>query len=847
MERIKNRKCINKLSIRMLAVKRQKNLITIFAIILTSVLFTAVFTIGSGIIESFQESTMRQVGGRSMSGIKYILPKDYEKLSKDPKVKNPSYRILISGAENKELLKLSTEINYATDENAEAMFCLPSHGKMPEGRLELATSTLVLDALKLPYKLGETVTLEFSICGKKILQDFTLSGYWEGDKVAIAQQCFLSKKYCDEMVSTPTVSINENNNGNYEGYWMMDFDFSNSWNIEKKTRELLKRNGYNIKKTNYGINWAYTTGSIDLEFIITFIEILCLILASGYLIIYNIFSMNITIDIQSYGLYKTIGMTEKQLKKLVHRQALFFSVIGIPCGLILGAISGKLLFPIIIINYSTGGIARNSWNPFIFLGAAIVSFLTIWISCSRPCRLAAKVSPMEAVKYIETKNGNKKKKKKRTVKVTPYSFGLTNIGRNKKKVALVVCSLSLSMILLNSMYVIIHGFHLDRYVSNLMLGDAMICDATVLNMQIMERNFHGVTTEMQETMKNMEGVEELHNVYVDDSILHLNKTGLSNFNVLIKSQPEMFDGMKEYISYIREEKKLDCWVYGIDEWGIGQIESFQGTIDWEKFQSGDYVFISSWGSIFEENPLEGIYYQPGDKLTLELPDGTEKEYEVMAIAKVPYAMSCRAFHNFGVEMILPESEYLSHTKDMAALFSILFMKKGEEDIGYENLKNYTEHAETTLDCILKQTYEKEFEDYVNMYWIAGGMLSLVLAIIGILNFINAVTMGILTRKREFAMMEAIGMTGRQMKHMLAWEGGFYALFTAAVSILAGSLIQELVLKRVMKDVWIFEFHFMITPIFICLPMLLMIACTIPIVAYRKMAKESVVERLRETE
>ena len=55
-----------------------------------------------------------------------------------------------------------------------------------------------------------------------------------------------------------------------------------------------------------------------------------------------------------------------------------------------------------------------------------------------------------------------------------------------------------------------------------------------------------------------------------------------------------------------------------------------------------------------------------------------------------------------------------------------------------------------------------------MFWIVGGSLSLILALIGILNFINAIVTGILARKQELAMMEAVGMTGKQMKWMLSW-------------------------------------------------------------------------------
>lgn len=839
MEKIKNQKCVKNLSNRMLAAKRQKNLAAIAAIILTSLLFTAVFTVGSGMMESFQEAAMRQVGGSSMAGVKYILPEDYEKLSKDPAVKNPSYRILISGAKNPELLKLSTEINYATKENAKAMFCLPEEGTMPEKRLELATSTLVLEQLGIPCRIGETVTLEFDVYGKSITQDFTLSGYWEGDEIAMAQQVFLSREYCDEIVQVPEVSSEENISGNYEGYWMMDFDFSNSWNIEKKTKDLLKRNGYNSKKTSYGINWAYTTGSLDMETLAFFGGLILLILVSGYLIIYNIFSLNITMDIQNYGLYKTIGMTEKQLKKLVHHQAFLLSVIGIPCGLLSGAVFGKLMFPMIVKNFNTSGVVKNSLHPFIFLGAAAVSFLTVWISCGRPCRMAAKVSPIEAVRYSET--ASFQKKKKHTGRVTMRAFGWANLGRNKKKVALVVASFSLSLILLNSVYVGVHGFDMDKFVSTQMVGDAMVCDATTLNVQVWEKNFSGVTPKIQERLRSMEGVEELHNVYTKESVISLDKKGIANVDKLVESEPEFFgdEGMKDILKWqIHRGKEMDCRIYALDEWGLGQVECLEGTMDTEKFQSGDYVIISSWGSVFNENsPLEGVYYHSGDTLSLQLPDGTKKEYTVMAVGKVNYAISCRQFGTFGAEVILPEQEYLLHTEDPGALFSVLFMQDGKEDAGYQQVQHYTEQEETGLDCILKQTYEQQFSEFVDMFWLVGGVLSFVLAFIGLLNFINAVVMGILTRRREFLMMEAVGMTGRQCKAMLAWEGIFYVFLTAMVSLIAGVFLQWFLLKPMMQEMWFFEFQFTLLPILVCLPLLLLIAALVPVLAVSVMRKK----------
>lgn len=58
-----------------------------------------------------------------------------------------------------------------------------------------------------------------------------------------------------------------------------------------------------------GINWAYGASSVDWQTVAVIAGILALIILSGYLIIYNIFSISVTRDIQFYGLLKTIGAT----------------------------------------------------------------------------------------------------------------------------------------------------------------------------------------------------------------------------------------------------------------------------------------------------------------------------------------------------------------------------------------------------------------------------------------------------------------------------------------------------------------------------------------------------------
>ena len=846
MLKVKNKKVINRLSRRTLSAKRKKNIVVILAIVLTAMMFTALFTIAGAMNESFQEATMRQVGGKSMAGFKCILPEDYEKLTKDSVVKNPSYRIVVGEVQNEELRKISIEVNYAQEENAKNMFCYPTEGAMPKERLEIATSTLVLEALGIPCRLGENVPLTISVDGNLITENFILSGYWKGDGVAMAQECWVSKAFCEEVAPTPARSFYEQEGSDYAGYWMMDFDYANSWDIEAKTIALLERNGYDSNRIGYGINWAYTSSSVDTETIVFGGVILFLILASGYLIIYNIFSLNVIGDIQSYGLLKTIGTTEKQLKRLVRKQALLLSLIGIPLGLVLGTLVGKSLFPIIVSNFETGGVINFSVHPMLFVGAAVFSFLTVWISCNKPCKLAARVSPVEAVRYTDV-SYNGKKKEKKSKKVTTFSFAWANVGRNRKKVTVVVLSLSLSMILLNCVYSLVSGFDKDKFVSTYLIGDALVTDAGILNFSASAVDLNGITPKVQEDLQAIEGIESIHNVYYEESEITLDDAAYEKILRFLNENPQYFSDDEVEIDWLRDNQMIDGDIYGMDQWGMEQLEVHKGKIDWEKFKTGKYILMNTLGLSWEIDPLSGVYYDVGDKVELELPDGTTKKYEVMAITDVPYAMTSRRFSFFDTKIILPETEFVEHTKEKGALLSMLSLSEGKKTSVCQALEDYTENVEKNLTYVSKQTYEEQFGSFTNMFWIVGGALSFVLALIGILNFMNAIVTGILARKKELAMMEAVGMTGGQMRGMLAWEGIFYIILTGCFSIAIGGAISLLVIRNVAKEMWFLSYHFTVMPIVVCIPILVLLACAIPVATYKNMTKESTVDRMRANE
>lgn len=131
--------------------------------------------------------------------------------------------------------------------------------------------------------------------------------------------------------------------------------------------------------------------------------------------------------------------------------------------------------------------------------------------------------------------------------------------------------------------------------------------------------------------------------------------------------------------------------------------------------------------------------------------------------------------------------------------------------------------------------------------IVGGALSLIIGVIGILNFINAMLTSIISRRREFAMLQSIGMTNKQLRRMLIYEWLFYALATIISSIVFGSLLSFIIVQPIAKNLWFFSYRFIISPILIASPILILASILVPFVSYMNVNKQTIVERLREAE
>ena len=411
MRNINNRKWISNISKKSMKANRKRNLILILAISLTAFMVTAVFTVAGSMITGMEESTMYQVGSDFHAGFKFLTQKQYDKLSRDDKINELSYSVIVGQSLNEELREDYTEIRYTGEGNAKHSFSFPEIGTLPQKENEIATCINVLHDFGLSHEIGQTIRLQIDNGIDTYEGEFLVSGIWKKPAATLANQIYVSKEFQEKFSPTWQNEVDMKkfmDVDSYAGSINPGFNFNNAFNISGKMDELKMRLDFG-KEINEGVNWAYSTSSIDPTSMALMIFLLFIIMVSGYLIISNIFSISVAADIHHYGLLKTIGTTNKQLKKIVIRQAIMIGIISIPIGLIIGYLASMIIIPLIVGNMISIPVAME-FHLWFFVISGIFSWITVRISCVRPCRIVKKISPVEAVRYVGDSKSIKKKK-----------------------------------------------------------------------------------------------------------------------------------------------------------------------------------------------------------------------------------------------------------------------------------------------------------------------------------------------------------------------------------------------------------------------------------------------------
>ncbi len=843
-----NRPVINKIANKTYRANRNRNFIAIVAIVLTTVLFTTIFTMGFELLNTVKQENIRKAGGDGQIVLSNITDEVYKKVKDNPRIDKIAYTKLVADEILEDSLRgLKSEMWYMDNTAIEFAGYKLEDGHFPQTQQEIITDSKLLEGLGIEKKIGTSIKLNYRVKDKFRTEEFILAGYWNAEEFSDVHRIIVSKDYLNAIQND--IPYTYDIDMNYSGSVVVYINFKDDKKLSEQITAMLEESGYvwegmgaDKNASNFviaRISPAYLfTASLDNSSVIMgLIGAILLIFVTGYLIIYNIFQISVMQDIRFFGQLKTLGTTEGQLKQLLQKQANRLAAIGIPIGLILGYFLGVLLVPALMqsTTYKTADSVQITVIPIIFLGAAFFSFITIYISVSIPRKAASKVSPLEALRFVDTKSKKLKKEKQSVNGGKIYRMAIANLGRNRKRTLLVVFSLGLAAVLFNSVFTFVNGFDEEAYVNNFLDKDFIISTAEYFNYAFDKSEYR------------------IPQSYID----------------YVKSQPEFGEGGRLIRTKVLQEQffaesdllpspnrdvngypMID--LYGADDYLLQSMDLLEGVLDFDKLKAGAGIIIGISDSGFG-NAEANIPIQVGDKIKIHFYDVTDeinlhetavREFEV--IAKVLIKENTYTDRHTGnTNIYIPSDVFLEYIKNPVTVSYIFNCKEGEKNIQQmqEKLEYYVK-SNSLLNFDSKKKYLDEFSGVKNTFVIIGSVFGGIIAFIGIVNFFNAMFTSVFTRKGEFAMLQSVGMTDQQLKSMLITEGLVYAIATILLSILFGTVVSLTIVKIVSHSIWFFTFRFTLLPIMVLSPIFIIIAIMVPYFLCRGLEKESIIVRLR---
>lgn len=844
-----NKDVIRRLNRRMLKSNRLRNAVTIIAIILTTFMFTTIFTIGYSLANSVNEVLLLGQGSRASVYLTNPTPEQIESVRACLKVRAAGLRIradVMTDAKEKDEYKLMWFDETEYEKNLKPAI-KAVQGTYPEKENEIMLSTSYLIALGYDqYKIGYTIRLY----GEDGPKDFVLSGYYSG--FSSSNPCLVSKAYVD------TLGKNVTNDGYMSISSKADKnDDMLAWLEENITlsEEQKWENVYDVQVER---------GQTITGMVIAMCLISLLIVISGYLLIYNVMYISVAKDIRFFGMLKTIGTSASQINRLVKLQSVYLSAIGIPLGLLLGTLTsfGIVPFAMNMVSFDRTDMisAKVTFNIYIYAFAIFFAAITVLISVRKPAKLAAKVTPMEALRYYDgdsknvSKFGSKKIDKEYTEAKKVRMMAIRNVFRDKKRARLVFASLFLGSMVFLCINTFIKALSPDNFIDSYFCYDyALFMD--VDSSEVLKDSDYD---EVYDTTSGRTPEEIAKEVSSLDGLAycHVNKYAYGDlafdkdvYRPFLEYAVLNYNGgsVEELAEYFDESNQYRACVVSIDS---RMIEDYNRKanhkIDIERFKRGEVCLV---GYVQTDEDADKF---TGNILSIKnRENGVEKDIEVGATAVRGENYGLITGYNWAYvgtpQVILVCDSFLEELFPNAGVVGIVAdAKEGREP----ELATLIFQLYKANDCIegldIKSMETEDFKKSMMSLSIVGGGISLILILIGLMNFGNVMLTSVYTRSKEIATLESVGMTKKQLKKMLVCEGMTYGGISIGLIVTLGSVMIFGVGKLTENIADYAVTRYPIGAFIVLVIMILLICVATPLGIFKEITKKTVTERIRES-
>lgn len=833
MLKVKSKKVVSEIARITYRANKKKNFLTVFAIFLTTFLIAIVLALG---VSYWYTVSERQIRIQGMDyDIELSEPRD-DQVEKIRSMDNVEYVgvavkcAMIEQYQNKSLDKTRL---YWLDETCWEKQTIPAlegyEGKYPQGESEIMLSQDTLKAMgikkpRIGMKIPVTYfTLKESSDEELLKKEFVLCG-WYTDYSG-NQRGYVSKVFL-EMTDVKKTDFTQG---------ALKITLKNPLYSEKDIT--IMQNEINMDRNQY-IDADTDMISNFYRVVIGLVVMLLMIFMSGYLFIYNTLYISVSKDIRYYGQLKTVGMTSVQLKRIVYQQAVWNALAGIPLGLIAAFMIAKIVIPQLlqIINpvFSASDVVYA--KIWVFLTAGCFAFFTNLISCQEPAKMVGECSPIEALRYTAcTFRKNNHKRESGGV----YSMALQNMFRDKKQAIVIFTSFTIAISIFLVVNVLIRENDAKRILNETYTYDIQFKNETTLDD---DRN-QIITEDQISQIEQINGVKNVRKVTSAKVVVPYQEEVYGEYyKELYQSRYSPGNYEEDMELYQKEPGNVyfTSRFISVDEEGFDVLnESIGNILDRDAFETGKIAVAVKFLSF-----MEGDYGIPGKTIHFSLPDGKKptEEYSIQIAAVVDHGCNPAIFAGgYTPEMIVSE-KYAK--KLMGELFTELINVQYEDAFS----KGTEEKVKAVFENEQQISYDSKLERYAEMknsetkVKVLGNSIGFIIAMLAALNYLNMIAAGVQNRSKEFATLESIGMTTKQVKKMLRVEGIGYAVISIIISLTAGLPISYAVFNAM--NIYRISFSIPWASNLILFGVTLVLCMIVPILIYQKTQNASIIERLR---
>lgn len=566
-----------------------------------------------------------------------------------------------------------------------------------------------------------------------------------------------------------------------------------------------------------------------------------IVLISTIIVIYNSFQINVAERMKQFGLLRSLGATKKQIKSIVFREATILLMIAIPISLLLSiGIIYALQAVLDLLMKENNLLSIVSIDIKTLIISSTITIIAVYISSFLPARYVGNIYPLIAISSRVTikKESIKKRKNKTLNKFLNFKvlMALKNLGRNPKRCTVMILSVVVSSTLFITFTTLVQ--------------DAIMLKGTNYEYQNIDLEIT-TNTEFDNSKVDKNLITKIGNL--DNVNKVYLKYPLITGKVEIKSDKKIQEAGDIYeVENINGNTKEFMYtqinVYDKNALDVAKKYKISGDINIDKINAQNGVVLVSNGSA-KDNINKQRYrgkltnYKVNDEITLI--DDYGKEYKVKLMAIIESNIFERDIPQNTLSLITTDEVRHNLTKKDVEIANIGVDLKDSE----LHLKNYEE-----LYNMIQDNQEYSIVDWVdvNANEKTGTLLIQVLVygfifvitLISSINIINTITMNITLRRKELSVLKSIGMSQKDLKKMIMYEGVFYGLVGGTIGSIAGCVFTYIIYD-VLYDIVGLTWRLPLKLCIITILVSIIISFLSVLIPMKKIEKDNVIEAIRE--